>query len=109
MAPRKQRATAKAPARHLAAQASEAARLLGMLGNARRLLILCQLTEHKEMTVGDLADAVGLSQSALSQHLTKMRREGLVTFRRHSQQAFYRIADSRLAKLLATIERLYCE
>lgn len=109
MTSRGRQVTAKPPSRHLADQAEQAARIMGLLGNSRRLLILCQLTERKEMTVGDLADAVGLSQSALSQHLTKMRGEGLVTFRRNSQQAYYRIADPRLAKLLGTLERLYCE
>ena len=55
-----------------------------------------------------LAEAVGLSQSALSQHLAKMREEGLVAYRRESQTLWYRIADPRIEDLLATLHRLYC-
>ena len=60
------------------------------------------------MTVGALVEAVGLRQSALSQHLAKMREEGLVAFRRESQTLWYRIADSRLEALLATLYDLDC-
>jgi ArsR family transcriptional regulator len=51
---------------------------------------------------------VGLSQSALSQHLAKMREEGLVTYRRESQTLWYRIADPRIEQLFAMLRRLYC-
>jgi ArsR family transcriptional regulator len=60
------------------------------------------------LTVGDLADAVNLSQSALSQHLARMREEGLVAFRGEGQTLWYRIADHRLEALLATLYELYC-
>ena len=56
-----------------------------------------------------LAEAVGLSQSALSQHLAKMREEGLVTFRRESQTLWYRIADPRIEQLFAALHRLFCK
>ena len=59
-------------------------------------------------TVGWLADEIGLSQSALSQHLARMREEGIVTFRRDAQTLWYRIADRRIESLLATLHRLYC-
>lgn len=88
--------------------ASAVADTLKAIANQRRLMVLCKLVEHGEMAVGDLADAVGLSQSALSQHLAKMRGEGLVAFRRESQTLWYRIADSRIETLLATLYRLYC-
>jgi len=78
-------------------------------GNPRRLMVLCKLVEHGERTVGDLVGDVGLSQSALSQHLAKMRDEGLVAFRRESQTLWYRIADPRIEALLATLYRLYCK
>jgi ArsR family transcriptional regulator len=91
------------------AKASEVADLLNAMGNARRLMVLCKLVEHREMRVGDLARHVGLSQSALSQHLTKMRDEGLVTFRRESQALWYRIADPRTERLLETLYELYCK
>lgn len=82
--------------------------LMKAMGNGRRLMVMCKLVAHGEMTVNDLARDVGLSQSALSQHLAKMRAEGLVTFRRESQQLWYRIADPRTEALLATLYQLYC-
>lgn len=88
--------------------AGEVAGVLRALANERRLLILCKLFEWGEANVNSLADAVGLSQSALSQHLTKMREEGLVTYRRESQTLWYRIADPRIEDLFATLHRLYC-
>lgn len=91
------------------AKAGEVAGLLKAMANGRRLMMLCKLVEHDEMTVGDLAREVALSQSALSQHLAKMREEGLVTFRRESQTLWYRIADARTARLLATLYDLYCK
>jgi ArsR family transcriptional regulator len=90
------------------AQASGVAATLKAIANRRRLMILCKLIDHGEVTVGDLADVVGLSQSALSQHLAKMREEALVTFRRESQTLWYRIADARIETLLATLYQLYC-
>ena len=88
--------------------ATEVAALLRALANRHRLLILCKLVESNEASVNSLADAVGLSQSALSQHLARMREEGLVTYRRESQTLWYRIADARAETLLATLYRLYC-
>ena len=90
------------------AKAGDVAELLKTLGNQRRLMVLCKLVEHGEMNVTDLAEAVNLSQSALSQHLAKMREEGLVAFRRESQTLWYRIADRQLEALLATLYDLYC-
>ena len=95
--------------RALEAKAGQVADLLGALANDRRLLILCKLIETGEATVGALADDVGLSQSALSQHLARMREEGIVTFRRDAQTLWYRIADPRVETLLATLHRLYCQ
>ena len=92
-----------------AAKADEVAALLKALGNQRRLMALCKLAEHGEMTVNDLAAEVGLSQSALSQHLAKMRAEGLVAYRREAQALWYRIADPRCETLLATLYQLYCK
>jgi ArsR family transcriptional regulator, virulence genes transcriptional regulator len=90
-------------------RASEVADVLRALSNERRLMILCKLVEWGEANVNALAEAVGLSQSALSQHLAKMRNEGLVTFRRDSQTLWYRIADSRIEQLFATLHKLYCK
>ncbi|MCW2394574.1 MULTISPECIES: ArsR/SmtB family transcription factor [unclassified Sphingobium] len=90
------------------ARAGEVAQVLKELSNGRRLMLLCKLVEHGERMVGDLADDVGLSQSALSQHLARLREEGLVTSRRESQTIWYRIADPRIETLLATLYQLYC-
>jgi ArsR family transcriptional regulator len=94
--------------RSLEAKAADVAALLRALGNDRRLLILCKLVESGEATVGALACDIGLSQSALSQHLARMRDEGIVAFRREAQTIWYRIADARVEALLATLHRLYC-
>jgi DNA-binding transcriptional ArsR family regulator len=90
------------------ANAATVADLLRALGNQRRLMLMCKLAEHGEMTVGDLATEIGLSQSALSQHLARLREEGLVTSRREAQSAWYRIADPRCETLMATLYQLYC-
>lgn len=90
------------------ARAGEVADVLKALASRPRLMVLCKLVEHGELRVGELADEVGLSQSALSQHLAKMRDEGLVAFRREGQQLFYRIDDPRCEALLVTLHRLYC-
>lgn len=92
----------------LARKAGEAAQLLKLLANENRLLILCQLAAAREMPVGDIADAVGLSQSALSQHLAKMREDGLLATRRDGQTIYYRIADPNAGKLLSVLKAIYC-
>ena len=89
-------------------RATEVAAILGTLANERRLMILCRLVEWGEATVTALAEEVGLSQSALSQHLARMRQEGLVTFRRDAQTLWYRIADPRIERLFATLHDLFC-
>ena len=76
-------------------KAAEVAGILRALANERRLMILCKLVEWGEATVGTLADAVGLSPSALSQHLAKMRDENLVAFRREFADAL--VPDRRSA------------
>jgi len=92
----------------LARQAAVVADMLRAIGNARRLVILCKLAEWGEANVGALAEAADLSQSALSQHLAKMRQEGIVAFRRDSQTLWYRIADARIEELMATLHNLFC-
>ena len=92
----------------LAEQAGEAARLLKLLANERRLLVLCKLAAAGELTVGTLAEAVGLSQSALSQHLSLMRAEGLVSARREGLAVHYTIADPAARRLLGTLREIYC-
>ena len=88
--------------------AARAAAMLRAVGNEHRLLVLCLLIEHGEMTVGALLDHVALSQSALSQHLAKMREEGLVAYRRESQTLHYRIDDPRVIRLIAALRDIFC-
>jgi DNA-binding transcriptional ArsR family regulator len=92
----------------LVKQASEAARLLKLLGNDKRLLILCFLAARGEMTVGELVEVVKLSQSALSQHLARLRADGLVTFRRTSQTLHYSVADKNALRVLQVLKDIYC-
>ena len=92
----------------LVQQASRVAATLRALANERRLMILCKLVEMGEANVTTLADAVGLSQSALSQHLAKMRQEGIVAYRRDRQTLWYSIAEPKTEELLAVLHRLYC-
>ncbi len=89
-------------------KAGEVARLLKLLANEQRLLILCRLAMEHEVSVGDIAKAVDLGQSALSQHLGKMREEKLIVSRKEGLNVFYRIADSNLSKLLGTLKSIYC-
>lgn len=90
-------------------KATEVADILRALANERRLMILCKLVEWGEGNVTALAEAVGISQSALSQHLARMRDEGLVTFRRESQTLWYRIGDPRIEQLFASLHDLFCK
>lgn len=93
-------------AAELQACVSEAARLLKLLASEQRLLLLCRLIEG-EASVGDLAEHAGLAQSTASQHLAKMRAEGLVATRRSAQTIFYRIADPAALTVLNTLSGLY--
>ncbi len=89
-------------------KAADAARLLRLLANEKRLLILCLLVARGEMDVSSLAGEVELSQSALSQHLARLREDGLVAFRRESQTLYYRLEDPRAARVLATLKDIFC-
>jgi ArsR family transcriptional regulator, virulence genes transcriptional regulator len=88
--------------------AAEVASMLRVLGNERRLMIVCKLVEWGEANVTSLAEAVGLSQSAVSQHLSKLRDGKIITYRRESQTLWYRLADPRIEKLFATLHGLFC-
>ncbi|MFD2754583.1 ArsR/SmtB family transcription factor [Comamonas terrae] len=88
--------------------AAQAAALLRAVGNEHRLLVLCLLLAREEMTVGALLEQVALSPSALSQHLARMRDEGLVAYRREAQTLYYRIANPDVARLIATLKDIFC-
>jgi len=99
--------TNQAPLQELQQQAGEAAALLKVLANERRLLILCHLVGG-EATVGELCEVAGLSQSAASQHLAKMRADGVVVGHKTGLQVFYSIADPRLVGLLNHLRSQFC-
>lgn len=92
----------------LQASAAEASRFLRALANEKRLLTLCQLV-GSEQSVGALAETVGLSQSALSQHLTRLREDGLVATRRDSQTIYYRLADPRIEAMIGLLYEQFCK
>ncbi|TXL79474.1 helix-turn-helix transcriptional regulator [Vineibacter terrae] len=87
--------------------AANAAQLLKALANQRRLMVLCALA-NGERSVGALAAEVGLGQSALSQHLARLRGLGIVAARRDAQSVYYRVADPAAARLLETLAAIFC-
>lgn len=87
--------------------AGRAATLLRLLGNERRLMVLCQLADG-ELSVSEIQARVGLSQSALSQHLALLREEGVVATRRESQTIYYRIIDHAAMRVIETLAELFC-
>lgn len=89
-------------------QARTAAGLLKMMANECRLLVLCHLAEEGELSVSELADRVSLSQSALSQHLAKLRADRLVATRKDAQTVYYRVDDPKVGQLLAHLHDLFC-
>ena len=91
----------------LQARAADVADQLALLSNANRLMVLCHLLEG-EQSVGALQGQLALSQSALSQHLARLRDAGMVATRRERQTIFYRIADSRLHDMIDALYRIYC-
>jgi len=91
----------------LQSQAGDAAGFLKQIANEKRLLILCRLDEG-EATVSELGAIAGLSQSAVSQHLAKMRIDGLVAGRKDGLQVYYSIADRRCAGILEYLKTEFC-
>jgi DNA-binding transcriptional ArsR family regulator len=86
----------------------EASDLLKSLANPSRLLVLCALLT-REHTVGELEALTGLSQSAISQHLARLRDSELVATRRDAQRVFYSLTDPNVRALLQTLHGIYCE
>lgn len=82
--------------------------MLKLLANAKRLMILCHLVKG-EKSVGQLANLVDLSPSALSQHLAKMRGLGLVDSNKKGQMVFYAISNHEVEAILATLYLIYCK
>lgn len=91
----------------MAEHADEASQVLRALGNPHRLMILCLLSKG-ELAVSELNELVGLSQSALSQHLSVLRQDELVETRRESQSIYYRLADGPALHIINTLHEVYC-
>lgn len=91
----------------LITKSEEAASLMGLLANPQRLRILCEL-QGGERSVGALEAVVDLSQSALSQHLAKLRAAAVVKTRRDAQTIHYSLSDDRLSRLLAVMHEIFC-
>ena len=91
----------------LASKAGAAEGFLKALANRYRLMILCELHQG-ERSVGALQNAIGLSQSALSQHLARLREDGLVTTRRAAQTIYYSLSSKRVTKIIALLYEFYC-
>jgi ArsR family transcriptional regulator len=89
-------------------RAGEAAAMMAALSHEARLRVLCDLVEG-ERAAGELVRRSGLSQSALSQHLAKLRQEGLVATRREGQSILYRIDNPDAARILGVLHDIYCK
>jgi len=87
--------------------ADSATRQLKALANVNRLMILCILCEG-ELSVTELNELVDISQSALSQHLAKLRDDDIVTTRRESQTIYYSIADGVIKGIIQVLHDYYC-
>ena len=93
--------------RVLRESAAEACGLRKVLANPDRLLLLCQMTQG-EHSVSDLAAATGVEQPSLSQQLTVLRVNGLVSTRREGKQVFYNISSQNAMQVMDLLYRLYC-
>lgn len=87
--------------------AAQAAGLLKSMSNAHRLLILCHLGDG-ELSVSELNESIDLSQSSLSQHLARLRQDGLVKTRRESQTIYYSIAEPVTMNIIGLLQESYC-
>ena len=88
--------------------AAHACELLKAMANEWRLMILCQLADG-EKTVSELQSILGLSQSALSQHLAVLRRERVVSARKHAQSVSYSLAGEAAPKVMHTLHEVFCK
>lgn len=88
-------------------RSEDVASLLKQLSHPQRLLILCSMAEG-EKSVGEIEDACGASQSAVSQFLKGMRLEGLIESRRDGKQVYYKISDQRVHELIHSLYEIFC-
>lgn len=94
--------------KEMAGQADNAEQFLKQLANAKRLMVLCALSEG-ELSVSELNEQIPISQSALSQHLAKLRDAGFVSTRRESQTIYYQLSDPRVNAIIQSLYTLFCE
>ncbi len=87
--------------------AGRASGMMKLLGHPHRLMILCQLHQG-ELSVTELSERVGINQSPLSQHLARMRHEGVVASRREAQTVYYSLAGPEVASIISMLYELYC-
>jgi ArsR family transcriptional regulator, virulence genes transcriptional regulator len=93
--------------RTMSRKAEEAAGLMRALSHGARLKVLCELSGG-ERSVGELVEASGLSQSAMSQHLARLREDRLVATRRDAQTIYYRLCDAKVERMIKLLFELYC-
>ncbi|ANU37334.1 metalloregulator ArsR/SmtB family transcription factor [Vibrio scophthalmi] len=86
---------------------TQAVVLLKAMANERRLQILCML-HNQEMSVGELCNKLALSQSALSQHLAWLRRDGLVNTRKEAQTVYYTLSSKEVKAMIELLHNIYC-
>jgi len=86
----------------------EASQLLKAMASRNRLMLLCLMADS-ERSVGELADELELRQATVSQHLARLRQEGLVATRREGQTIYYSIADKAAAEIIKTLHKAYCK
>ena len=91
----------------MAHSADRASALMKTLGHKDRLMILCQLADG-EKSVGQIAELLEISQSPLSQHLSRMRKEGLVDTRREAQTIFYSLKSGEASRIVEVLYELFC-
>jgi len=92
---------------HMAQSAARASSLMKTLGHKDRLMILCHLA-NGEKSVGQIADLLEISQSPLSQHLSRMRKEGLVDTRREAQTIYYSLKSGEASRIVEVLYELFC-
>lgn len=85
----------------------EAAESMQAMGHPLRLKILC-LVGNAELSVLEIVDAVGTSQSNISQHLAVLRAQGILEARKEANKVYYRIKDPRVLKLIALMREIFC-
>ena len=91
----------------MAQSATRASSLMKTLGHKDRLMILCHLAGG-EKSVGQIADLLEISQSPLSQHLSRMRKEGLVETRRQAQTIYYSLKSGEASRIVEVLYELFC-